>query len=387
MKATLPLTALGDLMAPGEPLPFRILDAQGRLLLAAGQRVLDARQLSALLERGACVDQEEAQEVRRARAAAAVATNLATGSYNYAHTWFDHLEQQTWDLDALLRQLGKQPDLGARFQRFADEYTALISGHLDAALFLCVRQPDRRYALYALTHALHTATVVLITARQLGWAAAEERLAVCVALTMNAATIELQARLAEQADPPTKKQLEQIRGHPHLSAQMLRDSGVTDARWLEAVQDHHERAGGLGYPRGVVTVGDVAHLVRAADVYTAKISPRAMRAPLLPQAAARQLFQEEQGGPIAAALIRAVGLYPPGDFVRLKNGEAAIVVQRASANAAAVVMAVLGSQGRPAPGAPRRDTGQPEFAISGPLTERAGLPRVLAEQVYGVLAG
>ncbi len=384
MKPRLPLAQVGDLMAPGQPLPFRILDGQGRMLLAAGQRVLDAKQLSALLERGACVDHEEAQEARRLRAGTGTAA-LAGGSYNYTQTWFDSIEKQTWALDGLLRQLGKAADLVPALDTFADAYTALVERHLDAALYLAVRQLDKRHALYALTHALHTTTVVLATARQLGWPQDKTRQAVRVALTMNASITELQARMAEQPDPPSKKQLEQIRAHPHQSAQMLRDSGVADPLWLEAVQDHHERLDGQGYPRAVTEVGELAHLVRAADVFAAKISPRALRPALTPQAAARQLFQEEQGGPIAAALIRAVGLYPPGDFVRLKNGEAGIVAHRATAAAAAMVMAVLGANGKPVPGAPKRDTGQPEFAIVGALAERTGLPRVLPEQVYGVL--
>ena len=52
---------------------------------------------------------------------------------------------------------------------------------------------------------------------------------------------------------------------------------------------------------------------------------------------------------------------------------------------AAVVLALIGASGKPVPGAPRRDTAQPGFAITGPLGERAGLPRVLPEQVYGLL--
>lgn len=354
------------------------------MLLAVGQRVLDVKQLSALLERGACVDHEEAQEVRRQHAGKQ-GVAVQGGGYQYAQTWFDSIEKKTWVLDGLLRQLGKAPDLVAPLEALADGLVVLLDKHLDAALFLAVRQLEKRYALYALNHALHTATVVLVTARQLAWGLDETRVAVRVALTMNASTVELQARLAEQPDPPSKKQLEQIRAHPQQSAQLLRDSGVTDTRWLDAVQDHHERADGQGYPRGVTEVGEIAHLVRAADVFMAKISPRAMRAALAPQVAARQLFQEEKGGPIAAALIRAVGLYPPGDFVRLKNGEAAIVAHRATATAAALVMAVLGANGKPVPGAPRRDTGQAEFAITGPLPDRTGLPRVLPEQVYGVL--
>lgn len=48
-------------------------------------------------------------------------------------------------------------------------------------------------------------------------------------------------------------------------------------------------------------------------------------------------------------------------------------------------MAVVGANGKPVPGAPKRDSGQPGFAIAGALVERTGLPRVLPEQDYGVL--
>ncbi|MDP1900754.1 MAG: phosphohydrolase [Rubrivivax sp.] len=381
-----PLAELADLLAAGGPLPFKLMDSHGRLLLAAGHRGLDPRQMAALLEREACADASEVQAVRQARAAAGGAVSPPD---TRQRTWFDRVEQQVWALDDLLRVMGRErlPALAPRITAFADEYIALVERHPDAALYLVVRQQDRRFALYALTHALHTATVCLLTARQLAWDTARQQCVVRAALTMNASIVELQARMAEQNEPPSKKQLEQIRAHPLQSAQMLRDCGVDDADWLAAVEDHHERGGGAGYPRGVAEVGDVAHLLRAADVFTAKISPRALRAPLSPQMAARQLFQEEQGGPFAAALIRAVGVYPPGDWVWLKSGEAGIVVQRAVPGRGALVVALIGANGKVVPGTPRRDTAQAEFTITGPLGERPGLPRVLPEQVYGLLEG
>jgi hypothetical protein len=208
---------------------------------------------------------------------------------------------------------------------------------------------------------------------------------VLAALTMNAAIVELQGRMAEQADAPTKKQIETIRAHPQASADLLRASGVTDAGWLVAVEQHHERPGAGGYPLGVQATSDAAHLLRAADVFMAKVSPRALRAPMVPQQAARQLFQEEGGGSFAGALIKAIGVHPPGDLVRLKNGDAAIAVQRAVPGRALQVAALLDARGKPLAGAPRRDTGRAEFAVAGPLLERAGFPRVLPEQVYGLL--
>lgn len=381
----LPLPEVSDLIAPGEPLPFKVLDAQGRLLLAAGQRIDGPRQLAALLERGACVEYEDVEAVRRERAAAAAATPAHATAVRQRNL-FDRWEAAVWSLDALLRKLGTEAVTPADLAQLADGHIALVDREPEVALFKAVRQDDRRFALYSLTHALHTATVVLLSARLLGWPADQVHRVVLAALTMNASIMELQARMAEQTDPPSKKQLELIRAHPAQSAVLLRGSGVHDEAVLQAVEDHHERAQG-GYPRGVDDVGELAVLLRAADVFMAKISPRALRPPMLPQLAARQLFQDEGGGPVAGALIRAVGVYPPGEFVRLKCGELAIVVRRASAGMAVQLMALQDARGKPVPGAPRRDSGQVDFAITAalPLNERAGLLRVLPEQVYGVL--
>ncbi len=380
---TLALTAVSDLIAPGAPLPFRVLDAQGRLLLAQGQCVMDLRQLQALLERGACVTYEEAQE-ERARRAAGRGAGTGPALSTRRLTWFDRWERHLWTIDETLRQIGQNADAREPLAQLATQQMAFVTSQPDAALFTLLRQDDRRFALYALSHARHTATLVQLTASVLGWGAERVRSAVSAALTMNTAIVELQAKMAEQQEPPTKKQIEQIRAHPHRAAELLRAAGVDDAEWLAAVEDHHEQTGGRGYPRALAEPAETARVLRAADVFAAKISPRAFRAPLSPQLAARQLFQDEQGGSIAGALIKAVGLYPPGELVKLKNGEAAVVVRRKGAGLEVAIL--QGANGRAVPGLPRRDTAAaPEFAIAGPLQERNGLPRLLPETVFGLV--
>lgn len=390
--ARVPLPEVSDLMAPGQPLPFRVLDGFGRLLLAQGQRIHDVRQLQALLERGACVEYDEVQAVRKERAAAP--TGAAGTASTREPSWFDRFDQQLWALDDLLRALVKgehhlgvaEGSLAAQIAAFGDAFIERVERHPDAALFLAVRQDDKRHALYSIAHVLHAATVALLAARQLAWPAAQVRSVVLAALTMNAAITDLQSRMAEQKEPPTRSQLDTIRAHPHRAAELLAAAGVTDEAWLQAVRDHHERAvGSGGYPRGDVEPGEGARLVRAADVYTAKISPRALRAAQSPQVAARHLFQEQGGGPLAAALIKAVGVYPPGDLVTLKSGETAIVAMRTAVGNAPQVAVLFSAQGKPVAGAPRRDTAQGESVIAGPLAERARINRVLPEAVYGLL--
>lgn len=379
-----PLSQLGNLLVPGAPLPFNVLDGHGRLLLAAGQRIQDVEQLRALLERGASVTYAEVESVRKVRAVSAQSGGALTPSAR-RKTWFDRWEALIWQLDTLTKALGRDPSQAAGLRTAVDDTVALVDRHPDAALFMCIRQDDRRFALYALVHGLHTATLALMAGRQLGWAAERCRAVVGAALTMNAPIADLQGQLAEQTEPPTKKQVEQIRAHPAKAAELLRASGIDEAEWLQAVEDHHERAGPGGYPRGIEAIGEPARLLRAADVFMAKISPRAGRAPMLPQLAARQLFQEESGGLIAAALIKAIGVYPPGDFVLLKSGEQAIVVQRAAPGQAAQAAVLMAANGKPVAGGPRRDTSQPEYAITGPVIDRKGLTRVLPEAIYGIV--
>ncbi len=380
---TVPLQSVSDLIAPGAPLPFRVLDGYGRLLLAEGQRVMDLAQLKTLLERGASVIQLEADAVRHARQAGQAGNSRAPSGRRL--TWFDRWERHLWEIDDALREVNKGSAQAGQVTAMLDQQWMLVSAQPDAALFTIQRQDERRFALYALTHARDAATVVQLTAGVMGWPEAQTRSAVAAALTMNACTVELQARMAEQSEPPTKKQIEQLREHPMKSAAQLRAAGITDAAWLEAVEQHHEQAGGGGYPLGLEAPGDMARLLRAADVYTAKISPRAIRAPLVSQVAARHLFQEEKGSAMAGALIKAVGVYPPGDIVKLANGEVAIVTHRGQGGKGAQAAVLLGTNGKPVGGTTRRDTADKAFAVAGIYAERAALPRVLPEQVYGLL--
>lgn len=198
LQHRVPLIEVSNLLVPGQPLPFRILDSQGRLLLAAGQCVMDARQIGALLERGACVVFEEAQAARECQAhsggaglaASKVMSGRRTGSTasnnQGRRTFFDRWEQQVWSLDGLLRVLGRDKGQVAELMEFADQHIALVDAHVDAALFVCIRQDEHRAALYGLTHGLHTATLALLCARNLGWDAERSRSIVLAALTMNA---------------------------------------------------------------------------------------------------------------------------------------------------------------------------------------------------------
>ena len=376
-----PVDQVRDLIFVGTVLPFRVLDAQGRLLLNEGQNLSSERLFDMLMERGAWVDRALVEQTRHSRGG----TGWVVGTAVRRETLFDHWEKSVWELDDITRRLARGKALASEIEDFSVRLVKLVERDVDIAYFSCVRQDDRRFALYALTHGLHTAVVGMVAAQQLGWAADRVMCLVNSALTMNVAMAELQAILAEQREPPDKRQLQQIREHPMASAQLLRAAGVHDANWLATVEDHHERSDGTGYPRAMTAVSELVDVLSAADVFMAKISPRALRSAIAPQLAIKQLFQQPGGAPLATALIRAVGIHPPGCLVQLASGEVAVVVRRPRSGTAPLVATLSNTQGTPVVDTHQRDTAKPEFAVQSLLADTSAFARVLPERVYGMV--
>jgi hypothetical protein len=74
----------------------------------------------------------------------------------------------------------------------------------------------------------------------------------------------------------------------------------------------------------------LARLLMRVDVFTARLSRRGSRSPLSPLQAAKRACMGPSGtlDEIGSALLKSVGLYPPGTFVELANGEFGVVVAR-----------------------------------------------------------
>jgi HD-GYP domain-containing protein (c-di-GMP phosphodiesterase class II) len=376
-----PLADVRDLLHIGSPLPFRILDAQERLLLNEGQVVQDEGQFEALTERGAWAERASVDAERKARAAAAAPPVVVQLSL------FDRWERLLWQFDKLARGLVRHEIPGSELSSFHGALRALVDRDPDIALFLCSRQEDHRFALYPLRHSIHCAVLATLASRQLGWDEARIDALGCAALSMNLGILELQATMAEQDDPPTKRQLDQVRAHPAAAVTLLRATGIVDEDWLAIVGDHHEHQGGGGYPADKADVHPSAHVLRSIDVYMAKISPRAKRPGLLPQLAVRQLFQQNPGDPLSMAVIKTLGVHPPGSLVKLHSGEIAVAIRRPAAGTHPLVATLSDRNGRPTGETHRRNTAEPGYGVEAPVVPPKEFARILPERVYGLVAG
>lgn len=373
----------------GLELPWNVRDEHCHLLLAKGHLVVDQHLLDALLLRGAFVDEEE---VRAAVAAAKKDGGLLISgrdplkSMGKVPSVFELWDQTTEELKALLTDLASAPDFPARLHAFALHLIEIFDINPDIAIYRSVRQDNDQHFYYGYTHAVHTAIVAVLVSRHLHWPQESMMSLVKAALTMNMTIFELQGQMAGQDTPMREKQRALLHAHPLQAVELLEKNGVTDAHWLGAIAQHHECAEGTGYPTGRKDLSEMAVALRVADVFMAKISPRALRAPLLPKEAITQLYREDKGGVLSTAVIKEFGIYPPGDFVRLASGELGIVVQRTANARAPIVASITDRAGHPVAKTVRHDSGQPEFAIVECVADKAMLKRLAPERLYGYSA-
>jgi HD-GYP domain-containing protein (c-di-GMP phosphodiesterase class II) len=368
----------------GQVLNFSLRDAEGKLLYARGQVLSDSPQVQALIQRGAWVQAHETKEYQRALAhkvdtmmhqgATLGAIARVQGDYrgeraatpvppvNDHAAWAD-LQLRS---HALLRE-PRAEDFVPRFHALSQEMLARVQQHTDAALMLLIFEASQDFQQYSARHALLSLVLGELCARQLGWAEDLRLVLAQAALSMNISISALQDRLAAQTDKPSAAQQAELAGHGDRSAELLRTLGVQDSLWLHIVRLHHETGPGPLASRSVPE--QMARVLRRVDLYGARLSPRRLRKALSGAQAAHAVYLDELRQPDEAgvALIKAVGLYPPGSLVRLANGEVGVVVKRGHSANEPVVAALIGKSGAPLSEPVPRDTRLATQAIAASL--------------------
>ncbi len=368
-----PLATVKHRVQIGQPLPFGVRDADGTLLLARGHVVQTQPQLEALLARGARVDIHELID----------APTLARQAprEQLPRLWGEALARMDKTLAA-----HAENGFAAALDEASAPLAALVARDPDLAIFQVLSQRAGDDAAYGARRSLQTAITALLVTRRLGWDDTDGERAFKVALTMNLSMLELQGQLARQAAPPTPAQRQQLQTHPMRSVRLLEQAGVADALWLEAVLQHHESEDGRGYPSGRSDVSDLASLVRRADVYTSKLASRSTRDALAADLAGRQMFLQDPGHPMTAALVKEFGLYPPGCHVRLASGAEGIVVARGAAITTPVVACLSDARGRPLPAPLRVDTREPAHRVVAVVGRSGGLTVPALDRLLAALA-
>lgn len=365
-----------------EPLPFGLYEAGGRLLLAAGQTVTSGTRLAELNQHAlfaleaesadwhrrlaAAMDQKLRQgaalkELASVRPQAAAREVQARPEATLAEQWRDAAHV----LDGVLRDVRPGGDWRARALQVHARVRAMAARRLDASLYHLVYEAGHGSEKYSSQHALLCCVMVELAGGMLGIEGPQLDSLGRAALTMNVAMQRLQDQLAISTLPLSEAQRADVDGHAAQGARQLREAGFGDELACQVVALHHDAAGQEEAWDTLPPERRLARLLRRVDIFSAKISRRATRPPMSPVQAAREACLGPAGVPdeVGGALLKAVGLYPPGSFVELVSGELGIVVARGRRANLPYVASLVTAAGVPLGEPTLRDTIDRRYAV------------------------
>ncbi|RLA20158.1 MAG: hypothetical protein DRQ56_03800 [Gammaproteobacteria bacterium] len=355
----------------GHELPWPVYDFEEALLLQQSTVIASEKQLNVLMEKGLYrgLTQEELKEkkeLEEQQEAAERRKKLIDNPFEMKNSCALETEQ-------LLKQLTIAAPIDVT------EITLYISSQIKNC---CQRNANATLAAvhlseefsYGILHPLHTAILCELLMRRLNFTDEQQLTVMSAALTMNVGMYELQNKLFSQTDPLTESQRLAIKDHPEKSVSILQNAGITDSHWLTIINQHHERIDGEGYPSKLSgnSIHQGAKVIALADMYSAMITTRSYRKPIMAQKALKDIFTKRGKSvddKLAQMLIREVGIYPPGSFVKLVNGDTALVIKRAiskkGGTTAPAVCSIISPRGGFYERYSSRDSGLDMYKITG----------------------
>lgn len=386
----------------GQPIPFALRGVGGSLLANKGYVIRSAEDLRVLLARGQTlyVDTDESGESYRAFLAQLQSlllsdkplnqiANMTMASTTESVEAVEDAGPPSWrEWQLGLTQLLRNPSPSDFVQRFEDLFTALnryLLKNPDGALLALMQMSAEETRYYSATHAMLASVICMTVAREtLRWP--ENRVLPLgrAALSMNIGMAQLQDELAQQSTPLTPQQAQEVDQHSDASVHLLRAMGIQDPLWLDAVKTHHHRAPGKLAEKTLSQ--QMARLIQRADIFGARIAPRINREPMSVTSAMQASYYDETKSmdEAGAALVKALGIYPPGAWVKLASGEVGVVVRRGASAATPRVAVLLNKSGMPTGEPIPRDTAQAAWKIVSPVAHKEVRVRLPLEKLLAL---
>ena len=252
-------------------------------------------------------------------------------------------------LGVILASPGSIQEFDKRVLQYDRWMRDLLKHDTDVGLYLLFQLATNSSVGYSASHALVCAVLCHLIAAELQISPDERNSLVHAALTMNIAMTAVQDELAGQSEKPNPKQMEVIQSHAIKGGLMLANLKVVDELWLDIISIHHDEKTDKGSLRLIPPANRLARILRTIDRYAAMISPRKSRSGRSTADSVRSIMSgsADKSDDVGHSLIRAVGMYPPGSFVRLDTGEVAVVMRRATDANLPHVAVVMDAQGNP----------------------------------------
>src|SRR2546425_1413161 len=190
----------------------------------------------------------------------------------------------------------------------------------------------RNYDNYTFTHMVNVSILTMGKARGLGVDGPLLREFGMAALMHDLGKVQTPIEILNKPDKLTDAEFAIMKRHTVDGAEMLRRTPDIPTLAPVVAFEHHLRRDGSGYPHAVTrpTLNICTMLCSIADVYDAMRSQRQYQQ-AFPTERILEVLKRNDGRQFDQHLVRRfvqlIGIYPPGNLVRLNTGEIAVVVK------------------------------------------------------------
>ncbi len=189
----------------------------------------------------------------------------------------------------------------------------------------------RHFDTYLMNHSLNVSVLAVMTGHIMGLAQEELRVIGEAALLHDVGMTIIPSVIWNKNAPLTDNERFEVQKHPIFSADIVDKIYGIDVALSRVVYQHHERADGSGYPKGLSggRLTRNARILAVADTYDAMSNPRPYRQAIIPHESIRALITLANTAldqETVRAFITHMSFYPVGSVIRLSSGELAVVV-------------------------------------------------------------
>ena len=232
--------------------------------------------------------------------------------------------EEVWDA----AETEGQPDLPGALQAIDGLAEAVTSNRTAIVALTAMKNYDN----YTFTHMVNVSILTMGQARALGIDGRLLREFGLSALMHDIGKVRTPKEVLNKPDKLTDAEFEVMKRHVVDGAEILRRTPEMPILAPVVAFEHHLRKDGSGYPRGahreMLNVGTM--LCSIADVYDAMRSQRSYQQ-AYPTDRILAVLQKNDGTQFDQHLVRRfvqlLGIYPPGNMVKLNTGEIAVVLQ------------------------------------------------------------
>ncbi len=376
-----------DKLTLGMSLSYTLRDKAGAVLLGKGNRIDTPQQLATLKgHKTLFVEMDESEESVRVLMSGLADLSRADAPIKDFSKFLQFKKSPTeeklsgtlvqrWSdvesrLGGLLANISTVTDFESRLRALAKHMHLLLTEDSNASQFLLFNRAVSHFSGYSVLHSLLCAALAHSLAGVFSLPDLEQQSLICAALTMNCAMTSLQDELTVQKAVPSPYQRDMIDNHAAAGRQMLTYVGVTDELWLEIVEKHHSVLEGPEALADWPGNDRMAKILQTVDRYTAAMSPRKSRAGRTARDSVRTVIVQvgsTKHDEVGTALVRILGLSPPGTYVKLANGETAVVMRRGPSPNEPLVASVINRNDEPIAEPRLHDTAREKLTVAATL--------------------